>query len=534
MGIGVGAVVAPRVAPARELVVGAETNAQYDSNIFSTEDAEDDVIFRIGPRFELRDGRGDLTYSLRYNFSYDFYKQFNQLDDFEHFVQARLGWRIAPTTQLTFSDTFFDTGNARRAAELVGSSPDVVDTVPVTVIGSDRLQTNTASIDLVHYFTPRLSGEVTGTYSLLRSELIDRSDTDVYTGQGSLLYSVGRNDRIGAGYGATFQRILPPDIDVGGADDLSNRDTWFHNVFGVWEHQFSPTWNLRAQAGPTLVQPDELESGPDNAIVSRYPFLSIIGPSGQPLTGLLDANSCQTFDGIQVAIPTLTNFGCRFLFPPVEASSKALADELRNNFIFFPIQDEIDQEGSSITYFADVSLTKEWETVTGTLSYGRSAGTSSGIGASTTTDSVRGTAIWRPTRNWTVQTIALFDRQESIGRTTVTGIQVLDAATAFVTLPSTQVDADLLLQAFLTQPNLATAARSIGVVRTDIKSKLVTNRFLVSLYADRKLGRNLSIFGRTSYTYQKNTRSGFFDSVTDYHSYRFELGVRYEFDPIQL
>ncbi len=58
---------------------------------------------------------------------------------------------------------------------------------------------------------------------------------------------------------------------------------------------------------------------------------------------------------------------------------------------------------SSLTYFANLSLSKRWEQWSGTISYRRQQSDSSGLGSSTVADIVSGVLEWRPSPRWQLQ-----------------------------------------------------------------------------------------------------------------------------------
>ena len=58
-------------------------------------DQVNDWSMRIAPWGEVSDPDGDLTWSMRYQPSYEYYLQEYELRDFDHDATRQLAWRVA-------------------------------------------------------------------------------------------------------------------------------------------------------------------------------------------------------------------------------------------------------------------------------------------------------------------------------------------------------------------------------------------------------------------------------------------------------
>jgi hypothetical protein len=507
--------------PARgaDVIFGVEGATRYNSNVFMTTDAEDDVSFKGGPSIRLREDRGDLTYNVFYRPQYEAFLDLNEANAWEHLFDSDLSWRLSPTTTLSLAEQFFYAPVASLRDEQVvdATLPDFGQVTQV--FGRELTRFNTASLQLSHYFSARWLGLLTVSNNYYRP---DEPDPDTLTTTGQLVtkYVLRPQDRIGAGVGVTNQQF-------GITNDTPRTVTNFYQVFLTLDHDFSPTWTLTLQGGPTMQDP--IRRDPQTLEVARFPFFLDANGTAR----VLQLTSCQPVEAGLYRPPcsgSFQAFGVESFFGglataeltglPSDALTQRSDVEVRTS------QDD-ELEDSSITYFADVKLEKRWDTVTASVRYDRNAATSSSVGRTTIADTVMGVVDWRPTRLWRVSVSGVWNRQTSdIARTRGVptqlfgGFPVTLTATNNLTLTTTTVGTE--------------AAESRALFLTSVKDTYVSDRYTASLAASRYLTKRLSAFGRSIYSYQRTKFEESGGSATSYDAFRIELGLRYEFDPIQL
>jgi hypothetical protein len=513
---------AGRTTFAHEVVFGAQTSAGYDSNVFSSdEDKQDDVLFRVGPIIRLRHPVGDLTYDFYYAPLYEFYRAFDELNDWEHTATGRLGWQIGPRTKLELADQFYLTNSSRRAQELQATDPTLgVAPVPDAVFGTDRFLNNTVSLSGSHLFTERLSLSAAVSNILYRPDRENSTDTTSTTGTATMLYALTPRARIGGGGGVTWQMYEGPTV-VGGESE-----TFYYQVYGRVEYDVSPTWQISLQAGPAYVDPETVES-PTQAVLNRYPLFLRAGQDGLPNTSddetfLLDLTTCDTREGVVVAS------GCTAIAPPIETINEAFAQALRNSFVLAPLQNVQQGENSSVTYFADASITKSWETVDASLSFRRSAGTASGLGTASTDTTVRGAVVWRPDQKWRFTLSSFYTMKEAEGDAR----ENLPIVGSILDGPTGAIEETIGVLSIFFNPQFANSARTTGARQFTFTNQSKLTTYSIGLYSEHRFTKNFTAFNRIFYTYHVSEFDGAFESKVSYDSTRIDLGVRYEFDPI--
>jgi hypothetical protein len=170
--------------------------------------------------------------------------------------------------------------------------------------------------------------------------------------------------------------------------------------------------------------------------------------------------------------------------------------------------------GLEVTYFANIALTQSWETVSARIGYSRSASNQGGFSTSSVLDAVTGTVTWQPTELWTIALTALWSQRESVSK----GIDPNLSKSLFVS------------PFFFSGATEAVTASQSVVLRS---RNINVQNYLVSLRVDRRIWKRLTVYGSFLYNYQ-NQGDTFQTASGSYDAKRINLGVRYEFDPIQL
>jgi len=493
MGVAAGAVAvwASDRAHAAEVIFGAESSVEYDTNVFRTEDdVDDDGTFVFGPTFRLREDHKALTYDLRYHPTYDKYFTFDELDGFEQRLTAAAAYRLSPRTEITAGNNFYMLSSISRQAFVTELQTD-----PIVQDTRENILVDEYRFGAAHLFTSRLRGALDFNGYLYDPEDKDRASSLTNGVNLSTLYSLTRVDRLGGGVGFTNQ-----DFDVESGADSTTR---FYRTYATWSHDFDPTFSFTIQAGPTWVDSEQDDSSVSStALVQSFPLQT----SGAE-SFFTDIRTCPTLsDGT----PYLSS-DCA---PLPGAIAPANLPLITGQGTVVPVVVEDSGNSSKLTYFGSLDIAKKWRDFTASAGYRRSNGTTSGTGSSTVNDTVSGSVSWRPDRLWTISLTARWDRQKSATKQLVF-VQTLGApAEPIVGVPV---------------PN---AAFSSGLTTVRIDDALNIKTTSVYLRVERRLTRRLATFARAVWTDQTSKRTTI--NTNSYDDVRVGIGFRYEFDPIEV
>jgi hypothetical protein len=479
----------------------------------------------VGPEVRLREPVGDLTYDFDYVPTYQAYSRFASLDDWDQLVNATVKYQLGLNTAIQFRD-LFDYAPAASSFFQQLTTPQGVPsgTQVVNIIGRYNILINSASIDLQHSFSELWRSEVTVTSFYYDPRVTDGITQNITTAAGNLTYAITQRDFVGAGLNFTDQNFGSSSVQNGST-------TYFYNVSAVWNHQFSPTWTLNAQAGPTYAETSSV-SVPLTTSLNIFPLGSLARVNNvilqPPSVGLLNLATCHPNLSGLVLLSSCNTAG---VFP-------AFSIPLLNVVVTKPTPSEIANpqpvgvtgisQGSqnTVTYFANIVLSKQWETVTGSLGYSRSAGASGVFNSSTTTDAVSGTLTWNASPLWSTS-LSLIWTDQSTTQTTTVGSPLLVVG-GF----SNYMQTGFTFPTGATQPVVVKS-----VVVQQANSTLNVYQFIIGLHSEYKITKRLKVFGNVFFLNQTSAQQGgqaFNLSSLDYNATRIDLGFHYEFDPIHL
>jgi len=519
--------VLPAAGGAEQLDYGLKSQTGWTSNVYGTsEDATivsnsklidlepvDDFSIRVSPWGRVSDVDGDVTWSLQYTPTYEYYLQETNISDFDHDVGAQIAWRIGDRTTLSASESF------RQFSSLVRFNENAGDTTDPAVLRGDRSQlsgTQTA-VTLRHLLTPldELSMNVaynTRSYQQGGNDLTSTSLASIYRHTLDNRTSVGLQ---GSWVRQSFSRSV-------GDDSVTD----YYNISGTLDYQFSRTLRFEASLGPALIDSD--------AQLVSFSRKYGVAPVGSRLLAI-NANNCPLLNDTlphdpQPRIPDPLNVGRTIPNPNYNPhiaaagnfggctpSGQALArGELQQ--LGYPRGDplvpgsstggsakltgfdspyEFDTNGSlvavddsgfgglEITYFARLALIKDWERWHGQISYSRSSDDSGSFGSSSVRDSVDVSLRWEPAPLWTV---------------TLTGeYSLIDQASDFAIPSLVIVENEPTPTGVDTVSEIATVQRL--VVEVD-DNALTYNNYSATLTANRKLSEHSSVFAAL-YWYQQ-------------------------------
>jgi|GEM_PF-4299934 len=512
-------------AQGQELIFGANVGARWDSNVNNLPNGDSDFSARVGPEVRLRETQGDLTYDLHYVPTYQAYSRFANLDDWDQLVNSTVSYQLGLATSIQFKDIFDYAPVATNFLQQLTSPTGVpLGTQVVNTIGRYNVVVNTASLDLQHRWSELWLSDLTVTSFYYDPRVTDGISSNTTTGSGSLTYAVTQRDYMGGAGSVTSQQF--------GSNSFQNATTsYFYNISGVWNHEFSPTWSLKMQAGPTYVDAGTVSTA-SNASVPQFP-VSVNGvpalidfrscPTGAAASGVPSGRSLLNLCGPPTLLATslvTTIAGIPVNLPVTSPTPSQLASST-----VVPIQGLSQGSQTSLTYFANILMTKRWETVTATLGYSRSAGSSGVFSSSTEADTINGGLVWQASPVWTTSLNVFWTDQSSSSNNT-TGFQEIVQPfpySGFTLNPVTPINTH--------------TPQAAGIIAVQQRGTINVYQWVVGLHSDYRLTKRLSLFGNFFYLNQSSSQQGGQGlnlSNLDYNATRIDLGFHYEFDPIHL
>lgn len=376
---------------AGDLTLGVRTEAWYDDNVVGSENNElSDGELIVTPSIALTEKLGDVTGTLAAKPSYELFFDNADLRGFNFEGSVGLAWEPSARTSVVASDSFYRYRNFRLLGTTSGG------TTPEAG-ARDLFNRNLAQLQLVHLLSPVDRLMFAGTFALWRFDRATRFDQDTYAASARYERSLSRVLSLGAG--TSYTRL-----DIAPRAGFAGRKTDYANLSLVTTYAPTERLKLSASAGPTYVR------NPKARDFVRADFVSTLG--GVPLS----SGGIPLVGAVPSTCPTLPNGdfyngpGCNFtlLFPGspeyLELVSRAL-----DPFPYLsgrPSRDDL-------TYFADVTLDREWETAALTLAYNRDEGSNSAAGFSTVADTVELRGWVRPWRELTFYGSVIWeDRKE--------------------------------------------------------------------------------------------------------------------------
>jgi hypothetical protein len=203
--------------------------------------------FRIGPTIQLHDRIKKFNYQIRYSPIYQKFVEETEFDKLSHFLAASSDYQIGDRTSLSVTERFAFTQSVNQQGP--GTS--------VGGIGSPRTETqrgditsNTATLEVRHSFTPRISGQSTLTHQFFDSDVNSTPKNTSLGGVSSLSYAVSARDRVGFGGGVTWQQFnkvrgQPASV------------TYTYRIFASWLHNFGENTELSLRGGPALIDTNQ-------------------------------------------------------------------------------------------------------------------------------------------------------------------------------------------------------------------------------------------------------------------------------------
>lgn len=478
----------PMAAVAVDFNSGIASEGYWTDNVYSQSVEEvDDFSVRVSPWGEFVDADGDVTWGLRYGPSYEYYLDESDVRGFDHDAEARVAWQMTPTTTLRLADRFQRYHSLSRFNEQQAPGQDIV-------VAGRRVEyrTNAVNASLDHFFTPRNILSVGLYYT-----------TQDFSERGQL-------DRSFYGTSAFFRHILSERTTIGASAswsrqsvdqiDLDQRDTDYVNLSAFFSYAFSPSLHLEASVGPALVLSDVDDTNlPATVVRADFPVTTLA--DGRHY---IDADLCPRNN----AGERILSLECGVVDPAL-GSGQGPGNATADLTVFgAPSPDD-----STSTYFANVSLVKDWERFRGEISYRRNEDQSSGFGA--VSDIFYGSLRWQVTRRLSAKVITSYEIREQ-------ATESIALVTVVANRPAPGTDALLFPQ----------VAQSQYVNATLVGSDFGLDVIVASLQLNYDLTPRSAIYSTILYRDEQSNGEVFLER--DMQRLGIAVGIRYVFDSIDL
>jgi len=476
----------PMASAAAELNSGVGSEGYWTDNVYSQSvDEVDDLSVRVSPWGEVADSDGDVTWGLRYGPSYEYYLEEDDVSGFDHDAEARVAWKVTPATTLRLADHFQFYHSLSRFNDQQATGQDIV------VVGRRvEYQTNLVNGSLEHFFDPRNVFSMNLYYTT--QSFSERGQLDRTFYGSSALYRHIWSERTTIGATASWSRQSIEQID------LPDRETDYLNVSALYQYAFSRSLHLEVSAGPALVLSDADDiSLPASVSRAIYPVFTISGASHY-----VDADTCPR-NGAGERLLTLECGVVQPAFGPGQGPGAG-------NVADFAVIGGPSPDDSTSTYFADVSLVKDWERVRGELSYQRREDQSTGFGA--VSDIFYGSLRWQIGRRLSAKVITSYEIRES--------------ATESVALVNVVANEPSPAPAF---PQVA---RTQGVNAELVGSDFGLDVVIASLQLSYDLSHRSAVY--TTILYRDEQSNGDVILERDMQRFGIAVGIRYVFDSFDL
>jgi hypothetical protein len=489
----------PVLAADLEFSAGAE--AEYDDNVFRSEDKEDDLLLRLRPGVRIYEDRGDdLNFSAGYEAPIEFsVDNSEELDDVDHIAIGSFEYHVNDRLDFFGREQY----GYLRSTLRHGFDTETVDPVTLEINDSrERVTTNDATLGANYHFSPRTTGRLIASSTFFDSTRDDRAQVWSVSGVADAQYKLTLKHQIGAGAGYAYQ-------DFDERDDISGSQTSSYRVFGSWRWLISETLSFDLTAGPAYLETDQEDA--DRVSVAPE-ILSLELPNGEVLVS--DFANCGTQNGRPVA----SKCSLDVVLSPAQAAAIPELDET----VQITNLDPSGESDEQFTAFADMVLVQRWSpTLSTSLRYTRQQGSASGVGGTSIDDIVALSNTWDFAERWQLAARADYVRRESAFEIAQTYSEVF--AGPAVVFPEGIAN--------LASQDAGGGTGNAFNSREDVE--IETNTWGVGGRITHHLFKTTSIYAQARYS-EQNSRSNSLGSDSDFENFLATFGVRHVFEPIPL
>lgn len=350
-----------------DLQLSIAAQAEYDPNVGRDKADIHSAVFRIVPKIHVVEDTGNLEYDISYLPYYQYSTAKAGINGFQHYLNAAGRYLLGDRTEFFLMDNF-------SYAESVDTVNNI-DEEGVLSIGTRNkpVTRNRLRGGVQHMFTPRLSSYMGVGWKLFNADIFNRAESNSYTGNIGVQYVLDPVHTISLGVAADYQKfeksnggLRPPE------------ETLFVNIYGGWTWAISEKTSFEFAVGPTFI-----DSRQKLAKTRQVPVFALTGSDSSGGNGF-DAETCPPAPPPPVGAGEFAGFGCEAvsLDPAQFQAANAFSS------VTVPVIDEFSSGSStSWTAFGSLLLNHRWRPdLVSSLSYQRTASTSSGLGSSVLDD----------------------------------------------------------------------------------------------------------------------------------------------------
>ncbi len=480
-----------------DLSLSLAGSVEYDSNVFRSENnREEDGVFRGVPRLILRESGEELEYQVMYSVPYSRGFTESDIDDFDHIASARASFSVTDRLRVYGSERFTYRRFLRRSFENDGG--DRGDSSEINN-NRERVTRNDASLGFSYQLDPRLSAIVDARHTFYSSTRRNRATNWSIRTSAQLQYALTPRHRLGGGPTFTYQTFEEE-------GPRESQDTRTYGIRGSWRWIVDDATTLSVSLVPSLFDTEQGDTS-TSVVDTFFPDTRrVVG--GAFVSAFVN---CASIEGDRVVLEN--RCGDPNFFVP---EGTAAFDQVTGS------SNTVERaEGASDTTFAllgEVELTRRWtSTFTTRAGYVRRQSAASGLGGTTILDVVNLSADWTPFERWEFNLRGDWSQRQSVAEST----QSLPEA---VEVPQLAGGLDF---------GTPVAAYSGGRISRTTDNEVDTQRWGIGARIGHRLARRTRLSLRFTYDKQssKSRTSG---TTSDFENYTAILGVRHEFEPIQL
>jgi len=470
---------------AADLTLGARTEVWYDDNVLGTDtDEVSDAEVLLSPTIDVSERWGTVDAELNFKPNYEFFLDEKDLRGLNYAADGRFEWNPTARSSFELKDTFLRYRSLRLLTSAQGGTP-------AESGARDKFFRNVAQLIGSHRLTPIDVVQLSGSFSLWKFDEGNRFDQETFGAELSYQHSVSRAFSFGTG--ASYSRLR---IEQRGA--IPQRDTDYVNLSLIANYEPADTLLVSFSAGPTWVRQPRVDS-PALVRLDLYPFF------GNAIIVGNVPSTCPTLSTGEFFL----GLGCNLT--TASPGTQLYLDLLQRAVdpVFFA---GANKDRDDITYFADVSVERQWETASLSLTYRRDEGSNSGAGFSSVADLVELRGGVRPLRELALTAAVSWENREE----TQTGSQfvtVLDTLPASGSLPAI---------AYLVPVGVRAVSGSGSSASVETLGVLLNASYQITPRAQL-----------TSAVTWRDQNADLTSSFNDYERFQVMLGINVELEPIR-
>lgn len=375
---------------AGDVTLGGRTELWYDSNVTGSESGTvSDGELLVSPKLGLSDRWGTVDASLDLKPTYELFFNEASLRGWNYQADGKLVWAPSPRTHVALLDSFTRDRNLRLLTVTPSGG------TPAEFGARDRFSRNLVQLSAQHRLTPIDTLSFASGYVLWRFSDGRRTDQDTYSSSLRFEHSLTRTISIGGS--TSWSRVSLEKIA-----GIPRRNTDYFNLSLVANYAPVDTFVVRASAGPTYVRQPKSKL-PKLVRADRYLF------SGNSIRVGFTPTTCPTLPNNEIYYSS----ACNASFISVGPGSIVFNQLVLRAFDPIPLLG-LTSDPHDLTYFADLSIERNWNIGSLSIGYNRDEGSNSTVGFSSVADVLELRASYQPLRELSLNGAVIWeDRKET-------------------------------------------------------------------------------------------------------------------------